>query len=149
AHGVCNGLVSMGWASVEIGDHARAIELLEAARSLATDLGAEMFVADALQNLGYALARAGRLDEALEAERDAVARYDARGDVRMGGCSRTYLAEILALRGDAEGAVREALAAVQRLEAVPPQRAHAQAVAAGALLELGRADEARAVAARA
>ncbi len=97
-------------------------------------------------NLGFALGRLGRLDEARRVEAEAVEAFRARGDRRMEGASRTYLARILLLACDLDGAESEARAALTLLESLPPLRPAALATLAEVLRTRGQPDQALATA---
>jgi eukaryotic-like serine/threonine-protein kinase len=84
------------------------------------------------------LARLGSFAEAKVVEHEALEAFRTKGDRRMEGRSRIFLAEIFLLAGDLEAANREAHSAVKALSVAPPARAHALAVAAQ--VELARGD---------
>lgn len=133
---------NLGSACKELGAYAEAERVLTEALAAADRLRLPPIAASARSNLGCVLARLGRLDDAELLEAEAMAAFAAQGDRRMAGASRVYLAMILALRGDAEGAAREAAAAVAELERWPPLRANALAMLSRAELARGRPEEA-------
>ena len=133
---------NIGFILAELGDFQGAEEALRPALADADRLGLHDVTTAVWQNLGYALAYLGRLDEARGNEQRAVDASARAGDPRMEGLARTYLAKIALLSGDAASAEREARAAALLLEIAPPLRAAAVAVLARALLEQGRAEEA-------
>jgi tetratricopeptide (TPR) repeat protein len=92
------------------------------------------------QNLGRALQRQGKLDEALAVESEAVAELHAQGDLRLEAAARNYLSEILVDRGDLDGAERELRYALSF--ATEPMKPQLLAGLAYALLKQGRIDEA-------
>jgi len=105
-------------------------------------MGLPTVTAAANSTLGMALARQGKLDQALAVERAAVDAFRRHGGARMEIASRANLARIHAARGDLERAERAARAAVASAEAVPPARADALTVLASVLFERGRVAEA-------
>src|SRR5262249_14418540 len=98
----------------------------------------------AKHNLGMVLARLGALEAAETTEREALEAFRTKGDRRMEGRSRIFLAEIFLLGGDLDHATNEAEAAVKTLSVAPPARAHALAVSAQ--VKLARGDTERALA---
>jgi tetratricopeptide (TPR) repeat protein len=86
------------------------------------------------------LARVGAYAEAQEVEHEAMEAFKTKGDRRMEGRSRIFLAEIFLLAGDLDAATREATTAVETLSVAPPAKAHALAVAAQVQLARGDAD---------
>jgi tetratricopeptide (TPR) repeat protein len=109
-------------------------------------MGLKVVVAMAKHNLGLALARLGQLDEARRLENEAVARLEEQANWRLAGAARAYLAQILLLAGDAEGARLEAMRSAEVLRVAPPAKVQALATLGEALLALGRSGEALAAA---
>src|SRR5262245_57199924 len=71
-------------------------------------MGLERLAANTRHNLGIALARLGRLDEALGVEEEACRFYETEGDrLYEAGC-HVHLAEIHELRGDLVSAEQSA-----------------------------------------
>jgi tetratricopeptide (TPR) repeat protein len=105
-------------------------------------MGLSSVSATARQNLGLALAGQSRFDEARALETEALEIFAAQGDVRMEVNTRIALSLVSCLAGDAAGAEREALAAIEAARATPALRSHALAALARALLDLGRASDA-------
>ena len=139
-------LIAVGFGESELGRYAEAEGTLRAALAAAARLGLFNLEVRAENNLGHALGRLGRLDEARAVEQRAVAGCVAQGDPRLESASRLYLAEILWLGGDGEGAEREARAALALARAVPAGRARALGLLARLLAAAGRDDEALAAA---
>ncbi|HEX5059885.1 MAG TPA: AAA family ATPase, partial [Kofleriaceae bacterium] len=106
----------VGYAYLEIGAYAEAERWLRKALDGGLRMGLQNVVATAKHNLGRALQHQGKLDEAAAIETEAVEAFAAQGDRRLESASRTYLASILAMRGElsvAEELVRQALKTVQ------------------------------------
>ncbi len=144
-----NEAVNVGYALLELGAHAEAHDILRGAVAEADQLGLTDISLMAMHNLGRVLARLGRVDEARRVEREAADAFAERGDVRMEGGSRVYLAAILAQGGDLVTAEEEARRAVRLLANVPTLTPYALARLGGVLLATGRVDEALEVAQRA
>jgi tetratricopeptide (TPR) repeat protein len=142
----CIQRTNVGYVSMEIGNYEDAERALRSALEVASQTGLDQLVVLARHNLGLALARRGRLAEALEVEQAAVRGAAELREPRIEGGSRVYLSIIRALAGDLEGAEREARMAVEVLEMLPPTRTYALAQLAHVLLERGRAGEALAAA---
>lgn len=139
---VCMQQVSTGYADLTLGRNQAAVDALLVGLGRAEHLGLAIVVALAKQNLGLALQRLGRLEEARAFETEAVVAGAASGDRRMEGGSRAYLAAILLDLGELDGAEEQARDAVRLTEAQPPAHAHALGVLAQVLLQRGRHDEA-------
>jgi eukaryotic-like serine/threonine-protein kinase len=142
----CLGQVNAAHAVLQLGDYPQAERVLRAARADADRMGLHNVSAFARQNLGPALAHQGALQEAREVELDAVRTFAAQENRRQEGRGRVYLAQILVLSGDLEGALVEARAGALRLTPIPPLRAFALGVLVRVLLLRGGAEEALAVA---
>jgi tetratricopeptide (TPR) repeat protein len=134
--------VNVGYALLELGAHPEAHDILHAAVLEADQLGLTDISLMARHNLGRVLARLGRIDEARRVEREAALAFGERGDVRMEGGSRVYLAAILAQGDDVALAEEEARNAVALLADVPTLMPYALARLGRILLETGRVDEA-------
>ncbi|WP_437693236.1 serine/threonine-protein kinase [Sorangium sp. So ce176] len=128
---------NLGFIYAELGELGAAESVLRAALEVADRLGLRELATVAMHNLGHVLGQLGKLDEAQLVERRAVEAFQQRGDLRMEGVARTYLAKIALLAGDAATAEREALAAEAALHVAPRLRAPAVAVRARALLAAG------------
>ncbi|WP_437960670.1 protein kinase [Sorangium sp. So ce119] len=128
---------NLGFIYAELGELSAAESVLRAALEAADRLGLRELATVAMHNLGHVLGQLGKLDEAQLVERRAVEAFQQRGDLRMEGVARTYLAKIALLSGDAATAEREALAAEAALHVAPRLRAPAVAVRARALLAAG------------
>jgi tetratricopeptide (TPR) repeat protein len=140
----CAARINVASAAFELGGYdvsaALLLNLLEPAESL----GLATLISDVHQNLGLALARLGRFDEAIAHESIALAGYTSRGQPREAAVSRSYFAQILALSGQWVAAEHEARAAIESLSAVSPRRAYALAILSEIVLHERRAEEAHA-----
>ena len=134
---------NLGAVCVEVGLYERACsELSETAREAAT-LGLVRLEASAWHNLGHALLRLGRLDEALEVEEMALRFFEAHGDEVWSAASRLYLARIHTAGGRPAQAMSEVARALPVLEArAASMQALALAAQAEALLAQGQAEQA-------
>ncbi|UQA62868.1 serine/threonine-protein kinase PknK [Polyangium aurulentum] len=138
----CLQRANYGAACLEVGDWEGAEQALWPAIADAERMGAKHIVSSAQRDLGYALARKGRLEEARRLEMDAVAEFAAHGDRRLEGVGRDELASILLLMGQPEAAEAEARRAVERLEITPAYLCHGLATLARILLARGNVPEA-------
>ncbi|WP_438001753.1 protein kinase [Sorangium sp. So ce185] len=129
---------NVGFIYAELGELEAAEAALRAALEAADRMGLRELATVALHNLGHVLGQLGKLDEAQLVEGRAVEAFQQRGDLRMEGVARTYLAKIALLSGDAATAEREASAAEAALRVAPRLRAPAMAVRARALLAGGQ-----------
>ena len=138
-----------GYACLLLGDYALAESTLRASHTECERLGLRGPAVAALHNLGLALLRLGRIDEARDAERAAIEAFRGHGDRRMEGASRMYLAAILAAEGKLEDAEREADAAIELAAVAPTIQALAYATRSAIVLQRGRAGDALTTATRA
>ncbi len=142
--------VNVGYAHLELGAFAEAERALRDSVVQAGALGLGIVQANAQHNLGMALGRLGRIDEAIVVEAEAERAFHEQGDRRLEAGSRMYLAVLRALGGDLAGAERDARAVIaMAAPSIPGVHGHALAVLADVLLAAGRADEASAAAAEA
>jgi tetratricopeptide (TPR) repeat protein len=130
----CAAQSSIGYGLLQLGDFGEGVRALERALRDAERMGLRNVVTAVRHNLGWALARQGRLDEARRMETEAVEAFEHQLDRRLEGASRIYLARILAEIGDGAGAEREARAALDLLENAPAVRPDALATLARVLL---------------
>ena len=143
ARQACGVRGNLGAVCIELGLYERAFEELDATAREAASLGLVRLEATAWHNLGHALLRLGRLDEALDAESLAVHHFESRGDAVMAAASRLYLARIHTATGRPAQALVEVGRALPVLEAqAPPLHVLALAIVAEAHLADGRAGEA-------
>jgi eukaryotic-like serine/threonine-protein kinase len=139
------GNVAYAWLSV--GQYGEAEQKLRDCVTRAEELGLRSTAAVAKQNLGLALERQGKLEEARTIETEALAELRAQGDLRFQSACQYYIATILLRAGDLDGAEREARLAVESARALPPSHAEALGTLARVLLARGGRDgEALAVA---
>ena len=117
----------LGYACLEIGAYERAVRELEGALEAATATNLHQAIALAQHNLGLALARVGRLDDAKRLEMAAINAFHAQGDARLERASRIYYAEIVMLGGDLAGAGSELQSLLDESHDRTPTRALALA----------------------
>ncbi|MGZ3422725.1 MAG: serine/threonine-protein kinase [Polyangiales bacterium] len=140
-----NHRLSASYGDLQLGDWARATAGLTRGLATAERLGLVGLAASAKHNLGLALARQRRFEEARGYEERAIATFAAHVDPRMEGASRMYLAEIILEEAETaeardallDRAEKEASRAIALLEVAPPLRAQALAVKARVLLARG------------
>ena len=137
----CLELGNAGYVTVELGDPARAEQLLRESIAGAQRMGLLQVTYALRANLALALVRRGA-PEAVDLARDAAETMRAQGAKRLEGAARLYLSMALAAAGDPEGAEREARAAAALTEIVPPLRAYALGVLGDVLSRSGRVAEA-------
>lgn len=109
----CRQQASVGYGQLMMGANIAAERSLRDAIAIATRIGLHQVTAQAQHNLGVCLARIGRVDEARDVERTALAAFDAQDNRRGFAFTRYYLAEIELAAGNAIAALvyaREALA---------------------------------------
>jgi tetratricopeptide (TPR) repeat protein len=138
--------VNVGFALLELGEYQQAIDVLERVDELAERLRMDHVRSGALNNLGLALARAGRTSEGLAVETRALELCLAQDDRRLAASTRYYIAAILTMTGDLDAALTEAKRAVEVAGEYAPIRAGAMATLAKVQLALGHPDEAYATA---
>jgi tetratricopeptide (TPR) repeat protein len=134
--------VALGFAYGELGLYAEAEAALREALTESERMGLYNLSVRAKNNLGNILCRRGALAEARVVEEQAVEACVAQGDPRLEAASRNYLAHILELAGDAEGALREARKAAELAVSTPTLRAHALGRISRLLLAAGQVAEA-------
>ncbi|MFO0761991.1 MAG: protein kinase [Byssovorax sp.] len=142
----CGQRVNLGFLAIELGAAEEAVTLLETARAEAEQMGLAGVVPIARSNLGWALARLGRLDEARVELDAAIETFAIQGDPRLEGAARIYRAEVLRQRGEPALAEAEAREAAALLSSARPLLPFALATLALALLDRGRSTDALAAA---
>ena len=135
--------------NMELGEYQAAERILRAASTDATRIGLPSVAVAAQQNLGFALALGGHIEEGKGVEAQCVVLSTAAADKRMIGRSRIYLSQMHIMSGDIGLAIEEASAALRELQSVPNVRAFGLATLGSALLLAGRPEEAQAAAAEA
>lgn len=135
-------LMNTGLGELEVANWSGAEEKIRAAIDGARRLGLENLASACQNNLGWALACAGRLDDARSELVSAIGGLEKQGDLRMLGGARMHLARVHLLAGDPEAAEREASRAAEDLSAAAPLRPQAFAIIAFARLALGRVEAA-------
>ncbi|WP_428265930.1 serine/threonine-protein kinase PknK [Haliangium sp.] len=135
---------SLAWWWGELGYAVHAAKLCEENLRFCIEQRAQQATTFAQINLGFLLAKVGRLERAKEVLEEAAAVCRAVGNARMEGWSCTNMAEVAHAGGDHGRAEEEAGRAVELLEVSPSLRAWALAVHARALLALGQVERAQA-----
>jgi tetratricopeptide (TPR) repeat protein len=139
--GLCNQRLSVGFGMIELGDPGAAAVLTECIEA-AERLGLSAVAVSARHNLGFALWRQRRLQEAREHEERAADELRQQGSRRLEGGARAYLAGILTELGELPAAEAAARTAVELLDGMPANQSYALAMLSRVLLAAGRADEA-------
>ena len=134
----CKSWVGAGYERMLLGRYAESERALGDALAAAERMGLSSVTVNAKHNLGLALARLGRLDEALRIEREAAEAYGAQQDAKMIGASRHYLALILKERNELELAEAEAQISYGALTGFPPLLPRAVATLASIHLAQGK-----------
>jgi tetratricopeptide (TPR) repeat protein len=137
-----NARANLGYAALSVGDLDRAEQLLREANKLTDRLGMGGINHYVLHNLGLVLAYSGKLAEGQELERRAVELAEMHNETLLIGGAHLYLAIILLLSGDAQGAEAEARIAEKASAKIPMLLSQALAVRSGSLLTRGQLDEA-------
>jgi tetratricopeptide (TPR) repeat protein len=127
---------------IVLGAFAEAEQALEEMLGSVERLGMSYGVAATKQNLAWARTHLGKLDDARRLGIESAEAMRQAKDLRMEGCSRTYLAVTLVEEGELAAAEEQARAGVELLAAVRPLRAFALAILARALLRANRRAEA-------
>jgi tetratricopeptide (TPR) repeat protein/predicted Ser/Thr protein kinase len=108
----CRSRANVGYGQLMLGAYAEAEASLREAIAGATRIGLHTVTAQAQHNLGLALARRGRFDEARRIEAAALAAFDAQGNRRLGAAAHNYLAMIEILAGNPRDAIDHAQRAI-------------------------------------
>jgi len=131
------GQANLGSAAIEVGDYARAEEVLRRGLAMASDHGFHAVAAMMRQSLALALTRRSKLDEAAHAARIAIAALVAQRDRRSEAAARTTLAEIHLRAGQLVAAQTEVELALELSDDAPVRRASILALLADILLAAG------------
>jgi eukaryotic-like serine/threonine-protein kinase len=145
----CVQALNVGYAYMQLGTYGQAERVLREALLEAERLSLSNARTTGKHNLGLALARQGKLEEARAVEEEAIALARTHANRRMESAARIYLAFILTLTGDHERAAAEARAVADDPTAVRSMRAYAQATLAEVHQAEGRPREALAAAQKA
>lgn len=136
----CNQRVRLGYGFIGVGQLDSAVEELRHAVDDAQRLGIAVVEGYALQNLGWALALRGEIDEARRLQHRALQLGQRIDAAAVEGGARFYLSRIALHAGDAEDAISEAKVAAEVVSMSPPLRtlcvaaeARAQAAAGNAM----------------
>ncbi len=158
----CMQRASVGYASLGLGDHGYAVDVLRESLATARRMGLRSVAAYAQHNFGLALAllasegpdteaRAIALRDALKNESEALEALEKQGDSRLALSARLYRARIQLLRGEVARAAEDVRWALKWLDERPdearralPLRPLALGVAAQVALTEGDAVTARA-----
>ena len=108
-------LAGAGFCLLELGSLARGEAILRRTIERSLELGLEHLCAVARHNLGRRIGEAGRLEEGLALERQALASFERHGNQRMMGLTRCHLAWLLVLAGRTAEAAEHAERAVAEL----------------------------------
>ncbi len=127
ARNACLQRANIGNAYMQLGAYARAKSVLREALSVGEPMKLS-FIAPVRANLGFALARLGDLDQALEIETAALAQCVSESYRRFELASHIYLAVIHALRAELDQAGAHVRAALDASASAPPIRAYALAI---------------------
>ncbi|MBK8255082.1 MAG: serine/threonine protein kinase [Polyangiaceae bacterium] len=131
---------NIGNALLQLGGYKAAERVLSEAFATAEPMRLS-FAAGAQANLGLALARTGQTDEAIAAEKQALARFIDQGNRRFEAVSRLYLALIYTAAAKSDEALESAQSAVEAAATIPGIKAYALAVLANVKLTLGQTAE--------
>jgi tetratricopeptide (TPR) repeat protein len=143
ARQACFHRTNVGYAKLELGLFAEAERDLRAALSIAERMAIDLAASTARQNLALACAYQGAADEARRLARQACRWFEEREEAtRELAQSRLYLAIVLLLGADIDGAESEIVAALALLPETALLRSFALAVRARILLVRQHNDEA-------
>jgi eukaryotic-like serine/threonine-protein kinase len=142
----CNQRMNAAYLKMTLGAFEAAEAELRSAVAAAERMGFAAVANSSRTSLGMTLALRGALHEARAIETLAVDAALEQGDMFLGVRARIYLAEILRMGRNLDGAEREALAALAALEPEEPARAGALATLALVRLAAGHASAALAAA---
>lgn len=129
----CLGRLSQGFAEVEFGSNVEALRTLDEALDIASRMNLRNSIPVARAQLGRAMGRLGRVEEATGHLEAAVRAFDRQKNMRLSGMSRLYLAEVLLMSGQIDAALDCVERAAAILEPMPPMRRVALALLAALL----------------
>ncbi|HMJ14236.1 MAG TPA: protein kinase [Polyangiaceae bacterium] len=137
ARQVCMAQVNRGWLLAQLGQYTESQNVLRQSAAAAKRLGLHGVGANALVELGFALANLGRHREAIAIAREGIEALSANEYAAQAGQARIYISRFLYMVGDFPAAEREARAALGQTSDIPTFRAKALASLAQALTVLG------------
>ena len=108
----CQQHANVGYGELMIGAFDRAERSLKEAIEISAQIGLHQVTSQAQHNLGLALARQGKLDEARRVETAALVAFEAQGNRRLAAAAKNYLALIEIAAGNHAAAVRHARDAI-------------------------------------
>jgi len=138
----CLQLTSRGFGLNELGAFSLAESALRQAVDIAGFMGLNNALSTAQAQLGRAVARQGRSEEAEQALLASIQGFAAQGNTRLEGFARSTLAWLLLERGGLGPAEEEARRALTLLDGVRPLLVGAEAVLASVLLARDQPKEA-------
>jgi tetratricopeptide (TPR) repeat protein len=118
----CQQHANVGYDQLMLGAYDRAEHSLRDAIAMAERIGLHQVNATARHNLGLALLRQGRIDEARVEEQAALDAFVTQGNRRLETAARNYLAFIEIAAGDFATAIRHAREAIDGSPDVPALR---------------------------
>ena len=130
-------MAGAGFFLIELGGLERGEAILRRTIERSAELRLEHVAAVARHNLGRRIAEAGRIDEALDLEYQALASFERHGNQRMTGLTHCHIAAILLEAGRPHDAAAHVDAALERLDGHPASRALARATRARIRMALG------------
>ena len=116
----CSARANAGLAYLMLGAYPLAEEILHEALAVAQRLGIDRMAAVTEHNLGIAIARQGRVAEAITCELHAIDELHARGDQRVEGGAWTHVAHMRLQMGDIAGGREAVEKALPLLNDFPP-----------------------------
>jgi tetratricopeptide (TPR) repeat protein len=125
ARRACDRHAHIGYVYLRLGEYEQAERSLQQTLEEAQRLKLPNVIAVANHNMGLVLARRGVLKKAYEIEALAASAFQSQGDPRMEANAQCYLAEILLLAADTQGALQRVNAAVKLAGDFPPMRMYA------------------------
>jgi tetratricopeptide (TPR) repeat protein len=146
ARQVCMAQVNRGWLLAQLGQYSESQNVLRQSAAAAKRLGLHGLRANALVELGFALANLGSHREAIAITREGIEALSANEYAAQAGQARIYISRFLYMVGDFQAAEREARAALEQVSDIPTFRTKGLASLAQALTVLGNHREALAAA---
>lgn len=122
--------LSKGFAEVEFGANDDALVTLNRALEVSRHMDLDNSIPIARAQLGRALGRKGKVDEAIEHLHAALAGFDRQKNLRLSGMGRLYLAELHLVTENVDAAQSATRRAMHILSPLPPLLRIAQAMSA-------------------